>query len=150
MPNLKSGEALLKKALEKLGLPSSLQASLTHDGKPLRLSNVGLREAGLRNHSTLNLISSTLPGGVYAINDNDYQSMKQEKKRAAFTHNQIEDEQRQQKEEDDADDGFFSFKWLRSDKGIPYEWAQPLDKTEVENLKLRAKEANELAMVDTL
>lgn len=76
--------------------------------------------------------------------------MKQEKKRAAFTHNQIEDEQRQQKEEDDADDGFFSFKWLRSDKGIPYEWAQPLDKTEVENLKLRAKEANELAMVDTL
>ena len=63
--------------------------------------------------------------------------------KAKFTINEVEAEQLREKEEEltNRQDGFFSFKWLKEDKGIPYDWARQAEDGEFD--KVTSADANE-------
>ena len=161
--NQTSGEQLLAKALAEFGLPSSLPASLTFQGKPLQLGQGSLSKAGVAPLVTVTLDVARMPGGMDSnlLSDNDYVNMSTsavrvrapkdsddefkplKRQKTKFVHNEEEEKARKEKEDFDNNAGFFT-KLFSEDKGILYDWAKALEPDDAE--KLGDPDANKQAL----
>ena len=147
VPSGASTKQFKQLALQKLGLPSDLSVTFVMQGKPARLGKGCIRQAGIVQNSTVSLVcSAALPGGVSVQADDEYQRMDPKRNKADWMISEKEEQQRKQKEEyDNEDHGFFSFEWMKEDKGILYDWAVPLDCEQIQAME-DDENANETAI----